>query len=123
MSKERYKEIIFRVYEKALMKYAFDWLPYTPPGGYLQTQEIFIHKCKIDKEFSEEFGLKIEERELSLEERSFIARSNHYEASVNIKINLGIDEDHTLHKQLDDIGIATKQITLTYQNETIQFYE
>ena len=34
----------------------------------LLTKESFIHKCKTDSEFSETWGLKIEERELSLEE-------------------------------------------------------
>jgi hypothetical protein len=33
------------------------------------TQEEFIDKCKTDTEFSEKWGLNIEERELSLEER------------------------------------------------------
>jgi hypothetical protein len=92
-------------------------------SNFVFSKEEFIAKCKTDQEFSEMWGLKIKEKELSLDERCFIARSNHYEASINIKINLGIDEDHTLHKQLDDIGIATKLITLTYQNESIQFYE
>lgn len=35
----------------------------------LLSQEEFINKCKTDPEFSEKWGLKIEERELSLEER------------------------------------------------------
>jgi len=33
----------------------------------------FINKCKTDPEFSEKWGLKIEERELSLEERRKLA--------------------------------------------------
>jgi hypothetical protein len=33
----------------------------------------FINKCKTDPEFSERWGLKIEERELSLEERRKLA--------------------------------------------------
>jgi hypothetical protein len=128
MSKQRYNQIMDEAYKNYTKKMVYhpveNWL-YDENGEptYRQlSQEEFINKCKIDQEFSERWGLKIEERELSLEERSFIARSNHYEASVNIKMNLGIDEDHTLHKQLDDIGIPTKLITLTYQNESIQFY-
>ena len=35
----------------------------------LYYKEEFINKCKTDKEFSKKWGLKIEERELSLEER------------------------------------------------------
>jgi hypothetical protein len=37
------------------------------------TKEEFINKCKTDPEFSERWGLKIEERELSLEERRKLA--------------------------------------------------
>jgi len=47
-------------------------------------------------------------RELSLEERSFIASSNHSEVSQNIKMFTGIDEDHTLHKHLDDVNIPKR---------------
>jgi len=39
----------------------------------LLTQEEFINKCKTDPEFSEKWGLKVEERELSLEERRKLA--------------------------------------------------
>ena len=35
-------------------------------------KEEFINKCKTDTEFSERWGLKIEERELCLEERKSI---------------------------------------------------
>ena len=36
-------------------------------------KEEFINKCKTDPEFSEKWGLKIEERELSMEERRKLA--------------------------------------------------
>ena len=132
MSKERYNEIIREVYETYLKGGDIKWLKQvevssTPlfsmviPIPYSKNE--FIDKCITDNKFSEKWGLKIEEREISLEERSFLANSNHYEVSQNIKMNLAIDEDHTLHKHLDDIGIPTKQITLTYQDESIQFYE
>ena len=86
-------------------------------------KEEFINKCKTDPEFSEKWGLKIEERELSLEERSIIAGSNHNEVSQNIKIFTGVDEDRTLHKNLDDNSIPTKVITITYNDKTIESYE
>jgi len=86
------------------------------------TQEDFITECKTDSKFSEKWGLKIEERELSLEERSFIANSNHNEVSQNIKMFVGVDEDHTLHKNLDKYNIPTKLITITYNDKTIESY-
>ena len=76
-----------------------------------------------DTEFSQRWGLKIEERELSLEERSIIAKSNHYEVSQNIKMFVRVDEDRTLHKNLDEINIPTKLIIVTYNDKTIESYE
>ena len=87
------------------------------------SKEQFVYRCKTDSEFSEKWGLKIEERELSLEERSIIAKSNHYEVSQNIKMFVRVDEDHSLHKHLDDINIPTKLITLEYNQEKIYIYE
>jgi hypothetical protein len=86
-------------------------------------KEMFVGLCTSDKTFSEKWGLKIEERELSLRERSFIAGSNHDEVSQNIKAFVGVDEDHTLHKHLDEINTPTKLITITYNNKTILSYE
>ena len=124
MNNERYNQIIDEM-----------WINYmnhnNDENGYeckLAGREIciklqFIDKCNTDSEFSEKWGVKIEERELSLEERSIIACSNHNEVSQNIKMFTGIDEDHTLHKNLDDNNIPTKLITITYNNETIESYE
>ena len=43
------------------------------PNYVHYSKEEFINKCKTDPEFSEKWGLKIEERELSLEERRKLA--------------------------------------------------
>jgi len=87
----------------------------------LLSKEEFINKCKTDPEFSEKWGLKIEERELSLEERIVIKNSK------NIFISKGYIDDNGY---LNDIGrlkldklIPTKLITITYNNETIESYE
>ena len=87
------------------------------------SKETFVNECKTNPKFSNKWGLKIEERELSLEERSVIAKSNHYEVSQNIKMFTGVDEDNTLHKNLDNNNVPTKLITLTYNNEKIEIYE
>jgi len=92
-------------------------------GARQYFKDSFVNKCKTDSEFSQKWGLKIEERELSLEERSIIAKSNHYEVSQNIKMFVRVDEDRTLHKNLDENNIPTKLITITYNNETIESYE
>ena len=112
MTKE---EIINQAYED----YCDHFLGYDD----IPIQEVFLHECKTNPEFSEMWGLQIEERELSLEERSIIAGSNHNEVSQNIKMFTGIDEDHTLHKNLDDNNIPTKLITITYKDTIIESYE
>jgi len=73
-------------------------------------KEEFINKCKTDQEFSERWGMKIEERELSLEERTQLARGK-------VVPLLGSKED-----SYNEAGIPTKLITLTYNNETIEVY-
>jgi hypothetical protein len=129
MSKEQ-QELLDEAYQNYLNNFIE---PVCPPNLDVQpsyyepmTKEWFVKSAKEKdlrgKEFSEKWGLKIEERELSLEERSFIAGSNHYEVSLNIR-GIGVDEDHTLHKHLDEINIPTKLITITYNDKTIESYE
>lgn len=117
MNNKRYQEIIHEAYENYREK---NHILFKDTAW---TQQEFINKIKTNIEFSEKWGLKIEESELSLEERGRYAQSNHYEVSLNIKIHTGVDEDHTLHKQLDMIKIPTKLITITYKEEKIEVYE
>ena len=132
MNNEKYNQIIDEAYENYSKEYEKD----NSIGSTLLVRrldgksvyrkpdkQMFIDLCTYDKTFSEKWGLKIKERELSLEERSIIAGSNHNEVSQNIKMFTGIDEDHTLHKNLDDNNTPTKLITITYNNETIEVYE
>jgi hypothetical protein len=107
----------------------------SPPGHYNGiTQEEFINKCKTNPEFSEKWGLKIEERELSLEERLLLAdkinkeiRQDLYTYAFNNPIYTGgIDQrpdDVERHHLLSDLNIPTKLITITYNNKTIESYE
>jgi hypothetical protein len=83
------------------------------------TRYEFINNCKNDQEFSEEWGLKIEERELSLEERMQIWN----ERIKGLFIMLIWGHDKTQEESINEHKIPNKLITLTYQNETIQFYE
>jgi hypothetical protein len=88
MTKERYDKIIEEVYGKYIdstpseyvagndsdkMNQLMEWKGRRcHVSGYPILERLlkheFIHKCKTNKEFSEKWGLKIEERELSLEE-------------------------------------------------------
>lgn len=76
--------------------------------------EGFINKIKTDPEFSEKWGLKIEERELSDEERVKL-----YEQKTNTDASFF----PVLRENLDAQNIPTKLITLTYNNEKIESYE
>ena len=79
-------------------------------------KEEFINKCKTDPEFSEKWGLKIEERELSEKERIILAGYD-YENRGGIGWNM-------VRESVDmDSSIPRKLITLTYNNEIIESYE
>ena len=85
-----------------------------PQDGPVSKKE-FIDKCKTDSEFSEKWGLKIEEQELSREERIQIY-VNQYMGGVGKPAGF---EDAKLATR----NIPTKLITITYNNETIESYE
>jgi hypothetical protein len=75
------------------------------------TKDSFIQMIKIDSKFSEKWGLKIEERELSLEERRKLAN---YDSVFVSPMTV---------ESWDRNNIPTKLITITYNNETIESYE
>ena len=80
-------------------------------------KEEFINKCKTDQEFSEKWGLKIEERELSLEERAKWLQDNKgYDLLVG-----NLDHDHI--REVVEEEAPTKLTTVTYNDKTIESYE
>lgn len=134
MSKEKYNQIIDEAYENYIrntpeqhtvgsdfdpMKQLMVWKnKLCHMSGYpileRLSKEEFINKIKTDSEFSEEWGLHIEERELSQEERIKL-----YEEKTNADTSFFpvLSETLVFH------NIPTKVITLTYNNETIESYE
>jgi hypothetical protein len=119
MSKERHNQIINEAYKSYLIEDS-KVLPNMPKEkmtemGFRLTQEEFANKCKTDKEFSEKWGLKIEERELTPKERIELAGGKiqeKYPALVEMSIKI-----------CDEREIPAKLITLAYNNETIEIYE
>ena len=118
----------------------------------IYTKEVFINKCKTNPELFKGWGLKIEERELSLEERGDLSLklilnylnkkkiiSNTFEDFKNDEKNIPnidwrrelngligwIDYGNDRLKEIyDDIkNIPTKLITITYNDKTIKSYE
>ena len=108
MSKERMYEY-YKTKTEMMMGHGFH--------GTLLSQEEFINKCKTDTDFSKIWGLKIEERELSLEERF---RLQMEKVSYSGPFNF---EEQYIKDVCDKNNIPTKLITLTYNNETIESYE
>ena len=82
----------------------------------LLTKEEFIDRCKTNPEFSEKWGLKIEERELSLEERNEIRDMQYFKKNLHQALK-GSDT------KIDWENIPTKLITLTYKDTIIESYE
>ena len=80
-------------------------------GYRTYNQEEFINKCKTDIEFSEKWGLKIEERELSLEERNNVYKKQ-WEPGVS----------ELSHDRFNSLNIPTKLITITHNGKTIESY-
>jgi hypothetical protein len=120
MNKEQ-QELLDEAYENYLNNFIE---PVCPPNLDVQpsyyepmTKEWFVKSAKEKdlrgKEFSEKWGLKIEERELSLEERKI-----HMSKYSNDRIYPDWDE-----KFLNEKNIPTKLITITYNNKTIENYE
>ena len=81
-------------------------------------KETFIALCTRDETFSEQWGLKIEERELSLLERREIAKTKlEWKDWLNVILLRHYKETYDKH------NISTKLITVTYNDKTIESYE
>ena len=131
MNKERYNQIVDEIYKNYVDKLSYNendcfadedinkpnktFIPYN--------QEEFINKIKTDKEFSERFGLNIEERELAQRERVKLLqkawKSNDISPEHEEVSTMWIEYKNLMEKY----NIPTKLITVTYNNKTIEFYE
>jgi hypothetical protein len=131
MNKEQ-QELLDEAYENYLKGGHIKWLnqmEVNTPAGKMNipvpyTQEQFINKCKTDSEFFERWGLKIEERELSFEERCEIqiARlEGMYSSGKEVFIQHSVNDVKQI--TMDKNNIPTKLITIIYNNETIESYE
>jgi len=113
MNKEQ-QELLDEVYENYRQKIISEDLWMLVAIGWPSTQEEFINKCKTDTEFSEKWGLKIEERELTYEERIKLFKE---------KTNRSLTYTLNVRERLDENGIPTKLITISYNDKTIESYE
>ena len=104
MNNEKMNQIIGDAYKNYAWKTSMD------VDGQLAKEE-FINKIKTDDGFSKTWGLKIEERELSFDERSGLAPANVFSWTQFTVSNL------------DELKVPTKLITVTYKDEKIEVYE
>jgi hypothetical protein len=147
MNKEQ-QELLGEAYENYVNKTKFpggDTVPkieFMYPDSTILSQEEFINKCKTNNEFSKKWGLKIEERELSLEERREISPNSKttdmfkdLAIDFNPDVKMGCwndqmsledfndDTKKEIHKLYDRENIPTKLITITYNDKIIKSYE
>jgi hypothetical protein len=119
ITKERSNQIIDEVYNKYTKKYVgYDDVP---------SKELFLFEIKNNPDFSERWGLKIEERELSQGERQSILeqkgpvyqgvlRSKAKEYKTSKKIF------EVINQTCNEFNIPTKLITITYNDTKIKSY-
>ena len=100
-----------QIIDEVYLNYSKNHFKIWEPGMDYESKESFLRKCKTDPEFSETWGLKIEEQELSLEERRKLAK---YDSEFVSPMTV---------ESWDRNNIPTKLITLTYNNEKIESYE
>jgi len=81
------------------------------------SKESFINEIKTNSKFSKKWGLKIEERELSLEERY-----DWFTKTYNKNLTRSTNQ-YDMEDILNTNNIPTKLITITYNDTTIESYE
>ncbi len=99
-------------------------------GIEILCQEEFIHSIKTDDEFAKAWGVIVEVRELSREERYNLmpTKTGHSKGNIENRKKINNFEGNTTgvsyHEEwLDSFCIPTKAISLTYNNQTEVIYE
>ena len=132
MNKE---QIIDEVYKNYLNEWTFEKYPndgsvynVEPIKVKEHSKEQFVYRCKTDPEFSEKWGLKIEERKLRdvdrqklLEQKGSVYQGVLTSKAKNYKSSKKIFE--VIKQTCDEFNIPTKQITVEYKQEKMYYYE
>jgi hypothetical protein len=115
MNKEQ-QELLDESYKDYFVKKSSETGPFGV-AGIIPTKDEFINNCKNNPEFSEKWGLKIEERELSLEDRAkWLEDNKGYDLLVG-----NLDHDHI--REVVEEESPTKLITISHNDKTIESYE
>jgi hypothetical protein len=135
MSKEQ-QELLDEVYKNYLNEWTFEKYPndgsvynVDPIKVKEHTKPQFEYRCKTDDEFSEKWGLTIEERKLSWEERKDLLTPEQYDGTIlenGQRTGFGYISpftDKVIHYWMNLHNIPTKLITITYNGKVIESYE
>ena len=135
MNKEQ-QELLDEVYENYLNEWTFEKYPndgsvynVDPIKVKEHTKPQFEYRCKTDDEFSEKWGLKIGELELSWEERKDLLTPEQYDGTIlenGQRTGFGYISpftDKVIHYWMNLHNIPTKLITITYNGKVIESYE
>ena len=114
MSKEQ-QELLDESYKDYFIKKSSETGPFGV-AGIIPTKDEFINNCKNNPEFSEKWGLKIEERELNTDERNKWFQ-------INLNGNNPLMKSDWKDYELDQQNIPSKLITISYNDKTIESYE
>lgn len=141
MNNEQYNRIINQVWKEYADSH---WIPPSNPNGNLisdqlfsvipmmHNKETFINELKTNPKFANKWGLKIEERKLTFEERWDLSKKYGYrtgdaEIPSPDSIYLGVNERQELESLWNDpvvgINLPTKLLTITYKDKTTEVYE
>ena len=118
MSKEQ-QELLDESYKDYFIKKSSETGPFGV-AGIIPTKDEFINNCKNNPEFAYKWGLKIEERELGLEERMDLINKMLLRSYSGWQ-NWSVEEME--NRMNNDWNIPTKLITITYNDKTIESYE
>jgi len=125
MSKEQ-QELLYEAYENYFIKKSSETGPFGI-AGIIPTKEEFIYDCKTDNEFSEMWGLMIEERELSSDERyNLLSESEKKNFIITMRPMMSPDDKYDeVHYTIDNYyeHIPKRAITISYNVKTIESYE
>lgn len=135
MNKEQ-EELVDEAYENYLNEWDFEKYPndgsvynVDPIKVKEHTKPQFEYRCKTDTDFSEKWGLKVEERELSWEERKDLLTPEQYDGTIlenGQRTGFGYISpftDKVIHYWMNLHNIPTKLIIVKHNDKTIESYE
>ena len=117
--KNRFNEIIDVVYKKYDKLFDSYYPPFSAPYPKRLTKEELVEEIKNGGKVIQEYelGVKIVERELSVEERLDLA-------SKTYSVFDPFDFYEVSHKEIDKLyPVPSNEIKLEYKNETVSYYE